>query len=231
MPETFEGQNNAVILITGNNCSLGSDVQERVLICDLYVESADRQERETDIATEDIRDDVWLAAPENRRMILSSLWAIVRHWNAAGRPPATGRARRGFDVWCRAIGGMVEFAGFGDPLARPNLESCGDSESEDFAELVRIASDGRRTNELTFQEVVHILWEHGLLPWCIHGREEYIEELSKPSFKLDGPANSKLGLLLNRNCSGEKGSVHSFRQPDGSMRKVQVHRRGKPDRP
>jgi hypothetical protein len=124
----------AFVLLTGNNCNIGTDMQERLLMCDLYVEDADRQERDTDIPKEHILDDVWLSRPENRRDILSALWTIVRHWDAAGRPQATGRPRRGFDEWCYIFGGMVEFAGFGDALATPELENCGDSEGTDFAD-------------------------------------------------------------------------------------------------
>ena len=71
---------------------------------------------------------------------------------------------------------------------------------EDFADLVAFAIEGTTHRELTFQEVTHLLWEHGLLPWCLHGKEEFVEELGKVSLKLNDSASSKLGLLLNRNC-------------------------------
>ena len=139
--EMFEADNNATLFFTANNASLGTDMQERTLICDLYVEAADRQDRGLELDPAKEIDDVWLARPDNRRRILSDLWAIVRHWDAAGRPLATGKPRKGFATWCRILGGMVEFAGFGDCLEAPlNLENCGDSETDDIRTLVEYAS-------------------------------------------------------------------------------------------
>lgn len=227
--EMFKAENNALLILTGNNTQLGSDMQERTLIIDLYVESADRQDRDgSSISREHRLDDIWLSDVENRRSILSALWAIVRHWDAAGRPLASGRPRRGFDVFCEILGGMVQFAGFGDPLERPaNLENSGDTESQDIRSLVEHCSFGVRARSCSFQEVVHILWEKGLLPWCLHGREEYVEDLQKVSLKLNDASNSRLGMLLQRNCSGDRGSTHRFKTPEGHMRTIRFYSRGK----
>lgn len=217
--EMFEAENNALIFLTANNASLGPDMQERLLFIDLYVETADRQDREDELPAEAEIDDVWLADLGNRRRILSWLWAIVRHWDAAGRPAASGKPRRGFGAWCRTIAGMVEFAGFGDPLERPsNLENCGDSESADIRQLIATMSADLRARQATFQEIVHACWEGGLFPWLMHGREEYTEDLQKPSLILNDSCRSKFGLLLQRNCSGERGEVHVFKTPQGERR-------------
>jgi hypothetical protein len=61
----------------------------------------------------------------------------------------------------------------------------------------------------------------------MHGREEYIEQMAKVSLKLTDSANSRFGLLLKRNCSGTRGEIHDFRQPDGSHRYVRFSCRGK----
>lgn len=224
--EMFEAENNAILLLTANNASLGPDMQERVLICDLYVENADRQERAEELDPSREIDDVWLAKPENRIQILSSLWSIVRHWDAAGRPLASGKARKGFTSWCNILAGMVEFAGFGDALEHPvDLENCGDSESEDIRTLVSICSIHDHT-EHTFQGIVHICWENGLIPWCMHGREDYSEDLQKVTIKLSDQANSRFGILLQRSTSGARGSTHTFRK-DGELRQIRFHCKGK----
>jgi hypothetical protein len=226
--EMFEAENNATLFFTANNASLGTDMQERTLICDLYVETADRQDRGTELDPAKEIDDVWLARPENRRKILSALWAIVRHWDAAGRPLATGIPRKGFSTWCRILGGMVEFAGFGDCLEAPvNLENCGDSETDDIRALVEFASRDCTAVRHTYHEIIHILWEKGLVPWCLHGREEYADDLQKVTLKLNDASNARLGMLLQRNCSGERGEIHVFRTPDGKPRHVRFSCRGK----
>lgn len=227
--EMFEAENNATLFFTANNASLGPDMQERILISDLYVETADRQDRGTELDPSREIDDVWLSRPDNRRRILSALWAIVRHWDAAGRPPASGTPRKGFATWCRILGGMVEFAGFGDCLERPrDLENCGDAETDDIRALVEYCSRDTRGRECTFQEIVHILWEKGLVPWCLHGREEYVEDLQKLSLKLNDACNARLGMLLQRNCSGERGEIHIFKSPGSDRtRRVRFYCRGK----
>ena len=226
--EMFEAENNAVLFFTANNASLGPDMQERSLIVDLYVETADRQDRGKELPPELEMDDVWLAQPGNRHKILSALWAIVRHWDAAGRPLATGKPRKGFGTWCRILGGMVEFAGFGDCLERPrNLENCGDSETDDIRLLVEYASEGQRVSILSFQQVVHICWEKGYLPWCIHGREEFHSDVGAISLIPNDASRSRLGILLQRNCSGERGEVHVFKTDTGKPRHVRFFCKGK----
>lgn len=229
MSKMFDTENNVVLYLTGNNTSLGADMQERLLIVDLYVETADRQDREVEIKPEDEIDDVWLSRPENRRLILSSLWAIVRHWDAAGRPLATGKPRKGFGTWCRILGGMVEFAGFGDALERPkNLDGCGDSESEDIRSLIQHACEGIRARHMTFAEITDLAWQHGLFPWLMHGKEDFDQDLGRVTLKLNESCNSKFGLLLKRNCSGERGTVHVFKSADHrSERRIRFYLKGK----
>ena len=213
--EMFTAENNAVVLITGNNINPGTDIQHRTLWCDLYVEDADPQAR---VIEGTILDDVWLMNPFNRRAILSALWAIVRHWDFAGRPNATGRTRQGFDTWGKIIGGMVEFAGFGDMLAKPKLQNAGDTESDDVLALVKFLHK-QNAVDYTYQEVVHICWENGLFPWNLHGREENYSLRegwsSVLTLRLNDVCNSRMGLLLLRHAT-ERGSVHNFIDPQTS---------------
>lgn len=223
--EMFAAENNAVILITGNNVNAGTDIQHRCLYSDLHVEEADLQAREIGGP---IIDDVWLANPVNRRRILSALWSIVRHWDHAGRPAATGRTRQGFDTWGKIIGGMVEFAGFGDMLERAVLENAGDSESEDITTLVKHLHE-RNAPEFTYQEIVHACWDQGLFPWNLQGREEHYQlrpgTADVMTLRLNDKCNSRMGLLLQRH-TGERGTIHSFREASGKLVKVKFHCKG-----
>lgn len=224
--EMFTEENSAIIYITGNNVSPGTDIQHRCLFMDLHVEEADLQSREINAT---IIDDVWLADVENRRRLLSALWSIVRHWDAAGRPAATGKTRQGFDTWGKVIGGMVEHAMFGDMLERPELENAGDSESEDILTLVRELS--KKSNiDFTWQEIVHTCWEHGLFPWNLQGKEEtwpLRHEQGAPAvmtLKLSDKCQSRMGLLMKRH-SGERGTVHSWKE-SGTIVRYRFHTRG-----
>ena len=224
--EMFTAENNAVLLLTGNNLHVDTDMTHRTLIIDLYVEESDIQSRKV----ENPINDHWLGKLENRRRILSALWAIVRHWDAAGRPLATGNVRNGFEDWCSIIGGMVEFAGFGDMLAKAVLENAGDDEDNDINALVTHLAASSNT-EFTFQEIVHCAWENGLFPWCMHGREESMTLKegwsSTISLKLDGKNNSRFGYILARHTKGERGGIFTIRMPDRSLVKHKFLSKGK----
>lgn len=221
--ETFTEENNTTVFITGNNLNMGTDMLHRCLMVDLYVEESDVQSRKK---AETIINDTWLNDPTNRRRLLSDLWAIVRHWDAAGRPLTDiHKTRLGFETWGQIIGGMVEFAMFGDMLERPVLANAGDSEMEDIHTLVRHLHEQGR-NDYTFQEIVHLSWDNGLFPWNLSGREEYkplrpeagCEHIT--TLTLDGKGMSKMGILLKRHAT-EKGTLHTIRE-DSSGRVIKV---------
>lgn len=225
--EMFTSENNTTIFITGNNVNAGTDIQHRCLYCDLHVEEADIQSRKIEGK---IISDAWLCNPANRRDILSALWSIVRHWDAAGRPLAQGETRQGFDAWGKIIGGMVEFAWFGDMLERPVMENAGDSEGEDILSLVRYLH-AKRAHDFTYQELVHTCWDHGLFSWNLQGREEMRAlrpEQGAPAIltlNLESKCQSRMGLLFKRHCS-EKGQIFTFRDEQGQLIKAKFHSKG-----
>lgn len=228
--EMFTAENNMVLIITGNNVTLNPDLMERTLWVELFCEDADPQSR---IDPPFILDDVWLTNIDNRRRLLSALWSIVRHWDYAGRPLASGKPRRGFETWGRIIGGMVEFAGFGDMLAPAKLENAGDTENDDINALVRHLWDGGAGahRDFTYAEVVHVCWQEGIFPWNMQGKEEtYALRDGQPhviTLRLNDTCNSRMGLLLKRHTP-ERGSVHAFRpQPGEDIVRVRFSARGK----
>jgi len=226
--ETFVAENNTIIFITGNNVNVGTDIMHRCLTCDLYVEESDVQSR---TKPENLINDVWLSKPENRRHILSCLWAIVRHWDHAGRPLADiHKTRLGFETWGQVIGGMVEFAMFGDMLERPQLDNAGDTEMDDILTLVKILHQ-RQQHDFTFQELVHFCWEFGMFPWNLSGKEE-VRALRPEAghqaihtFFLDGKGTSKMGLLLKRHAT-KRGTLHTFRDDAGQLVRIRFSSKG-----
>lgn len=230
--EMFTAENNTTIFITGNNVNAGTDIMHRCLLMDLFVEEADIQSRKK---PDRIINDVWLARPENRRAILSALWSIVRHWDAAGRPLAdVHKTRLGFEEWGQIIGGMVEFSWFGDMLERVTLENAGDSEAEDVLTLVKILFQKTRSpiapaHDFTYQEIVHACWDNGLFPWNLHGREESRalrpDQPATITLNLDSKCQSRMGLLVGRHAPG-KGALHVFRDDTGTIVKVRFSHKG-----
>ena len=170
--EMFRVPNQTTLFLTGNDCTVNPDISHRFLVCDLFVEEANVQDRRV----VDPIGDNWLMQSENRRKILSALFGLVRYWNAAGRPKSSGRVRLGFEQWCNIYAGIVEFAGFGDCLAEPEMEKDLNTEAADIRALVRgllqRGEVGVRRFEVSFQQIINAAHEAGLCSWVLDGKEE-----------------------------------------------------------
>jgi hypothetical protein len=173
-------------------------MSHRCLICDLFVEQGDVQERQV----ENLIDEPWLMDKENRRNTLSALWGIVRAWGKAGKPKAASfgyKPRLGFERWGEIIGGVVGFAGFGNPLEKVQLEQAGDSEERNIRKLIDRMRDealGENRGEFSFQRVVDFCHEEGLFDYMLDGRETQID--GRETYKLNASSASRFGLTLNR---------------------------------
>jgi hypothetical protein len=212
--EMFQVRNQATIFFTGNDCTVSPDMAHRCLVCDLFVEEANVQERQV---IDPISDD-WLMRRENRFKILSALFGLVRCWNAAGRPKPSGRIRVGFQEWCNIYGGIVEFAGFGDCLAEPEVEKDVNTEATDMrvlvVELLKKGEEGVRHLEFSFQQIVNTAREAGVCSWALEGKEEHGD------FILTHKSEIKFGKLL-RKYAPLKPEVRRFRISGSEI--VQIH--------
>lgn len=214
----FEVVNRSMVFITGHSLSVESDLAGRLLQVKLHLEEADVRERK--IAR--VIDDEYLARPSVRGDILTALWTIIREWDKAGRP--RGKTRMGgFEKWCEIFGGMVDFAGFGDPCERPPDDGDADSEFEDMMALVKAAADSidddRRSKELTFAQLLEMAVEENCFTWIIEGR--WIERKDEPRYYEAKPkTNAIMGKLF-----ADKYGGRTFALDDG--RRVRFGQRGK----
>jgi len=199
--QMFTAENRMNLYITGNDCIVSPDMSHRCLICDLYVEQGDVQERQV----ENLIDEVWLMDRENRRNILSAFWGLVRSWHDAGRPTASSfgyKPRLGFERWGEIIGGIVGHAGFGNPLERVQLDSAGDSEDRNIRKLIdrmREMALGESRGEFDFQTIVDFCNEEGLFDWMLDGKD------TNEGYKLNAASKSKFGLTLKRYATPVSG--------------------------
>ena len=203
--QMFEAANAATVFITGNDLSVSPDIKHRTLEVTLFVAEADVQARQVQHPI----DDSWLIDPTNRRNILNALSAIIRYWADNGQQLATKNLRIGYERWCQVFSGIVQFAGFGDPLAPPedqDDEQDMDTETADARRLVAILADSiinddAKRLEYTFQQVANIAHEHELFAWMLDGKEvEQHEEgaLVRRDYVLKAESKSKFGKLLKR---------------------------------
>lgn len=224
--EDRDARKQTVVIITGNNLGLSTDIANRTLRCQLYTDEFDAQAR---TIKREI-DEEYLARPAVRRALLSACWAFVRAWNEAGRPKGRaqgGRVLKGFEAWCDIFGGIVLHAGYGDPIeAPPSDDFSGDTEGSDMDTLVRslvfymdkqLGSDGQplKRHDFTFDDLVEAAVDQDCFTWMIQGQKRIIkkndgEELVK--MELNPGSKSALGKMFSAKYGGRK-----FRLADGRV--------------
>jgi len=197
-----------ICFLTGNNLGLSTDIANRSLRCDLYVEEADPQARQV----RRVIDDGWLCKPEVRGDICSALWAIVRAWDEAERPVGA-RVLRGYEQWCSLFGGMVAHAGFGDCLASPPLDAeAGDTEYADMLAVVGqlvewIGAEGKG-REYPFQAVVDAAVACGSFTW-LDGKMRR-DESDAEYLELSSKHKSAFGRMLSAKYGGRVWTLHVY---------------------
>ena len=175
----FAGENLMTVFVTGNGCTVSPDMRRRALFVELFVEN----ERPEDRKFQRILDDAVLL--DLRPRILAALWALVREWDAAGRPKPSG-THTAFPRWAEIIGGIVEFAGYGCPLATAEIPSAADVDGADMREVVKLLAD---REPLKFNDLVGLSREYGLFERIIGSPDDG---------DLKPPDKSTLGKLLKR---------------------------------
>lgn len=156
--EGFEAEKQMVVFITANHAQVSTDMAGRALFVDLWVQDANPQARQF----KTVIDDAYLSRKDVRQRLLSGLWGLVRHWDKQGRPRPDA-SLVGFHEWSRVIGGIVIAAGFGDPLAAPEMDAAGDGESADVHALLKIIILGNVPDEgFSFGDLADIAVREGL---------------------------------------------------------------------
>lgn len=206
--QTFTVNNYVTVFITGNDCTVSSDMAYRCLLVNLFVAEAEVQDRKTAV----LIDEPWLLERENRRKILGCLWALVKHWiRVGGKPSASSfgyKPMLGFEAWGDLVGGIVAYAGFGDCLARAQVATAGDNEKRDVnalvEEMTKYLSEKKDVVEFRFDEIVKICREEELFPWAIDGREKGEE------FTLNAESKSRFGKILTRYAPDHASGGRAF---------------------
>lgn len=158
----FSGEAGATVLITGNGLTISPDLRRRALMVELFLQELRAEDRTFRRTLDPV------AIRQARPRILSALWGLVTAWDAAGRPQAS-RSNSSFPRWCESIAGVVEFAGYGSPLAPADIEGMGDTDTADFQKLAGGLALARRYE---FAEIVTIAEREGLFDRITVDRDE-----------------------------------------------------------
>lgn len=177
--ENIVGENLATCFVTGNGMTVSPDMRRRSLFVELHLEV----ERAEDRKFKRLLDRPTLLAM--RPTILAALWAIVRNWDANGRP-GPSRGHSAFPSWANIIGGIVEAGGFDCPLATANVTASADPDSDDMRKLVEAMAG--KSMPLTFADLVQLARANGLFENIIGPDNEELGRREKAA----------LGNLLKR---------------------------------
>lgn len=227
--KTFQAAVSIIPILTGNNLRMSTDMVERFLQCDFFVEQAEAMDR----AIEHVMETRHLV--ENRNAIFDAVFGLIQHWDAQGRPGAPGRVRRGFETFGNIIGGIVGAAGFGDLFERRSEESGGGNNSDnDMRKLVfellkdarwRADVDHTPVAEFTFHEIVQTCYQLGFFNWVLEGKEQDTVRSGKPEFHMTQSANAKLGALLRNYAPEQIG--RTWELPHNSRIRLQTAGQGR----
>jgi hypothetical protein len=211
--QKFIVEQSAIVLLTGNGTELSADLAGRVLLVDLFVTEADAQAREI----RRVIDDRYLARQDVRADLLAALWALVRFWDKSGRPgPAT--VFRGFETFSAIFGGIVQHAGFSNPLTSTVAEV--DPDFDDMLAVIERLAESAKTRraEFEFSELIEACRNTSSFEWQLEGR--WVREASGADrFEPSPRALTFFGKLFMK-YGGTKFSL-------SGGRRVQFGRRGK----
>jgi hypothetical protein len=88
-----------------------ADIARRIILVELLMKEEDANSRT--FKTPDLKGYI----KNNRPEILSSLYALIREWDNAGRPPGI-TPFASFHEWAKIVGGIMIFNGLGDPCLK-----------------------------------------------------------------------------------------------------------------
>jgi hypothetical protein len=192
---TFTAEKDTSVLITGNDLQVTRAQGRRMLACVLRMEEFDVKERPQ---FRRVLTNEFLCRPQERSLMCSALWALIRSWYEDGCPKAGPDQQRpmrveGFEVWSDVFGGIVQAAGFGNPL-EPVPDSAGvvpeTQQTKTLVELMAAKLEmGSKRAEWRFTEIAELCWDNDLLTWKM--------PKCKVAESTDGAGNTTSSLLIS----------------------------------
>ena len=212
---SYEAENLATTFITGNGLTVSPDMRRRSLFTELHLAVERAEDRQFGFELND------KAMVEKRPGLLAALWALVRNWDAAGRPPCN-RSHSGFPAWAGIIGGIVEAAGLGCCLDSAQIAAAADQDGDDMRRLVQAMAEATRTS-YTFNDLLHLALELGCFENIVGVGSQIDTDLAFEK-KMTPAQCSRLGRLLARYDKRQIQDCHFVVSGKGHSRRYSVTR-------
>ena len=208
----FTVEKQCLVFISGNGARVSPDMRRRSLVIDLEVVEARSEDRE-------IKKP--MGEPEilkERPAILSALWAIIREWDAKGRP--NGSFRHGsFAKWSQVFGGIVESIGLPNPceLGKTVVDDTLRDMQKLVVEAIEGALDEKVGKTFTGGELLDFSRERGYFDWILSDEAPEREEIKRGE-------RSKFAKICDRFNGSRFGEIEflageDIRDPETRTRK------------
>ena len=149
--ETIEAPNELDFSLSGNvGITYTPDFANRCKFINLFLDIEDANSREFENPT------LHLWAKENRSLVFSAIYSLVRNWIDGGMKP--GKIPfASFPEWARVCGGIMEAAGYSNPCI-PNEENIGtgDNETQEMKQLFELCYE-RYSNQWIVRDEIKSL--------------------------------------------------------------------------
>lgn len=202
----FSVEKQCMVLITGNHARVSPDMRRRSLIVDLEMIEACAEER---VIENPMGEPEILAM---RPKLLAALWAIIREWNAAGRPE--GKVRHAsFQRWGHLFGGIAECLGIPNPVSAP--AKAADDTLRDFTAMVNEAIEeafDETGRHFTAADLMEYARERGLFSWVLDPEPD---DSARDHSSIKRKERSSFGKICSRFDGSRFGDIEFKRAEDG----------------
>ena len=147
-------ENNLELSLSANTgTTMTADLGHRSIMVNLFLGMEDVNKRK--FAKPNLHTDI----VENRGLILSALYSLVRNWYDRGMPEGS-ELFTSFPQWAKVGGGILEAAGYVNPLKKSEVEEIGmDDETADMKSLFEYMHESHGDETLTKKAIRSILIE------------------------------------------------------------------------
>ncbi len=206
--ESFRHHKRIFMRMTANQAEVSTDIAGRCLFCELWVGEGDPQERKISrVIPDDIFED-----HEWRQNMLSAILGLIRHWYREGNRMGESLLV-GYEQYSRVLGGIVQAAGYADPIAAPQLEEPADGDLRDISILLALMVERAATEPegYLFSALVEMCVGLDLFLHMMDGR--WVRPATQPDYyEMTRGAKVRFSRLLR----GYRGRV--FRTSVGRVR-------------